>query len=232
MALSGSLSDLSVMELIQVPAAGRKTGELIIAGLEHDARLFFIDGKLVHLTMDEMEGEKVLTEVLRWSEGMFEFRLDVLTENVTFDKDLGQVITMAVQTHITTTMVNGGASVLSDAEAARIHELLDDQLRSYDYLVHVSMISPVGPVVLASATTNQSIADEMAGLVTSICSAARMHPRPSLHRLLLEDGLGTVAASCLDEERVLVLVADRSAKIGAVSMCLDRLARRIAGEDE
>jgi hypothetical protein len=223
MTLRGSLSDLNVVELVQVPAAGRKTGELIIASPETDARLYFVDGNLVHLAMDELIGQDVLVDLLGWREGEFEFRQNMLTDERSFDGDLHRAIMAALKERDERDNVEPPAD---DGEHEAAARLLADTLSTHEFVLHASMIS-FGGRVLARANAGDRDPEGVDELRRSICALAMAYPRQALQRILLEDELGTVAACCFESDTALMVAADRTARVGAVSMVLERLARAL-----
>lgn len=97
MALRGSLEDMDVFELVQFPHQGRKSGELILVGTEHEARLYYDKGKLVHARYMEVEGMPVLEEVLGWDEGDFEFRPNEEPPHTTIEMDLHRAVMHALK---------------------------------------------------------------------------------------------------------------------------------------
>ena len=73
MALNGTLADLGIVDLIQFPHKGRRTGELVVTGAKDEARLYYIDGKLSHVGVGKLSGIEGLVEVVSWLEGEVEF---------------------------------------------------------------------------------------------------------------------------------------------------------------
>jgi len=226
MTLRGSLSDLNVVELVQVPAAGRKTGELIIVSLEADARLYYVDGGLVHLATGDVAGPDVLAEILGWPEGEFEFRQDVRTNESSFDGDLHRAIMVALKERDEQANPGGAFDDSDRGTDERLDSALKDHLEKHDYVLHASVIS-LGGRVIARANEGSSDPDGVDELRRSICALAKAYPRQALQRVLLEDDLGTVASTCMGAESAVVIVADRSARVGAVSMSLERLVRAL-----
>ena len=95
--LRGSLADLAIVDLVQIPLGSRKTGELLIATEEQDARLYYVDGSLVHLVSGDVQGTPVLDLIIDWDDGEFEFRPDVLTEDSSFSGDLTPKLVAAIE---------------------------------------------------------------------------------------------------------------------------------------
>jgi predicted regulator of Ras-like GTPase activity (Roadblock/LC7/MglB family) len=93
--LRGSLSDIRVTDLVAIPSSSGGTGELVIATIDDDARLYYVNGGLVHLELGDLRGRRVLQEIVRWDEGEFEFRTNVLTDQASFDGDLDAEISAA-----------------------------------------------------------------------------------------------------------------------------------------
>ncbi len=94
--LRGSLTDLAVVDLVQIPLGNQKTGELLIATEDQDARLYYADGKLIQATSGDRDGPAVLDAIVSWTEGEFEFRPDVLAEAPESGGDLNAKLYSAV----------------------------------------------------------------------------------------------------------------------------------------
>jgi hypothetical protein len=227
MTLRGSLSDLNVVELVQVPAAGRKSGELIIASLEADARLYYREGKLVHLATGDTVGQEVLVEILGWTEGEFEFRQSIVTNESSFDGDLHRAIMMSLKERDERSRAGDPSADRDEVGDEQLAIVLGEHLGNHEYLIHASVIS-LGGRVIACANAGNSDPEGVDELRRSICALAKAYPRQALQRVLLEDELGTVASSCLEADLAVMIVADRSTRVGAVSMCLERLVRTLS----
>jgi hypothetical protein len=83
MALHGSLTDISVADLIQHICLDQKTAQLTIDHQHHQANLFFQDGAILHATLDQNEGEEVVYEILTWAEGNFTLDMGIEPPTVT-----------------------------------------------------------------------------------------------------------------------------------------------------
>ena len=78
MALTGSLQDLTVADLIQHYCQDRKTAQLIIDNDQDQVSFYFNEGNIVHAAMDDIEGEEVVYKILGWERGTFKIEMDVL----------------------------------------------------------------------------------------------------------------------------------------------------------
>jgi hypothetical protein len=222
--LRGSLTDLAIVDLVQIPVGNRKTGELLIATEERDARLYYVDGQLVHLVSGDLLGPRVLDLIVGWSDGEFEFRPDVLTEGTSFDGDLNRKLLAAVDNLKEAQELEQEAGRAVDA----IRRLLFDFLSDNDYAIHACLMHEDGTMDVCGAER----VDTPAWLETiraTVLELVASYPRRSLNRMLFEDGDGILVVSCYPEDRSALLVAAKQgATLGAVSMGVDRLARKIA----
>lgn len=72
--MSGRLSDMSPVDLIQSLEIGRKSGTLSLKNRSETAVLYFREGQIYDAETDRLLGEKVVYQVLAWADG--EFRID------------------------------------------------------------------------------------------------------------------------------------------------------------
>jgi hypothetical protein len=227
--LRGSLTDLAIVDLVQIPLGNQRTGELFIATEDQDARLYYVGGRLVHATSGDRDPPAVLNAVVSWTEGEFEFRPDVLAEAPSSDDDLNSVLYSAVDN------VRVGADSLrvrvfvkpAGVTAEKIKKLLHDFLSENDFAIHSCVLYADGTMAICGAER----ADTPPWLETLRSSVLDMvvgYPRKQLNRVLFEDEEGTLVVTCYPEDNsVLLVVAKQGATLGAVSIAVDRLARKI-----
>lgn len=222
MALRGSLADLNIVELVQVPAAGRKTGELFIAGLDGIAHLYFADGKLVHVETDELSGQDALVEVVGWTEGEFEFRPGVEPERRSFEMDVHKALMLALKQRDERKLAETSPPI----DHSQLGELLRAFLASTDFIQFCCVLNSDGSTVRCD--TRQAVDPPwLAGLRSSVGALLEGYPRKGLQRVLFEDADGTVIVSRLADGSALVAVAERDARLGAVSVAVERFMRRL-----
>ncbi|MGD9306774.1 MAG: DUF4388 domain-containing protein [Desulfobacterales bacterium] len=71
--MSGQLSELSVMELLQALHLSQKTGVLMLTLSEGAAKLYLKEGNLIKAEYKEIEGKEAIYEALKEKEGRFQF---------------------------------------------------------------------------------------------------------------------------------------------------------------
>lgn len=228
--LRGSLADLAIVDLVQIPLGSRKTGELLIATEEKDARLYYVDGSLVHLVSGDVQGAKVLDLIIDWHEGEFEFRPDVLTEDSSFSGDLTPKLVAAVE-HMNdaerATNAQNATMEKADRNADKVRRLLHDFLADNDFAIHACLMHSNGTMDVCGAERVDT-PPWLEKIRASVLDVVESYPRRQLNRMLFEDDDGTLVVTCYPEDQAALLVAAKQgATLGAVSIGVDRLARRI-----
>jgi hypothetical protein len=220
MALTGALADLGVVDLLQLPQARRKTGELVVEDGQQEARLYYEKGKLVHAALGGLRGPPVLVHLLGWDDGRFEFRGEVAAPETSIDVDLQHAVMDALKTR--DEQNEERRKVEREAAARRderLSQALDSFVSSNPWALHACAMGPDG--VLVAEARREDGAPSPLGPLRSLLEA---WPRAGLRRTLLEDDLGTVAVVRLPDGKTLVVAAARGVALGAVSMTVGKLA--------
>ncbi len=230
MALKGTLADIGIIDLIQFPHSGRKTGHLVISGTKGEARLSYESGALVHVKHGDMSGMDALVRVVDWNEGAFEFLPDEQPEDRTIELDLHRAVMQALKLH---DEIKKQAATESSPESSGTNESnevlvakLTKFLEANDFAVHVGILGPDG-AVRASVDRSEGLSPGTEELRMSLHSLMQNYPRTPLSRILVEDAQGTTVLIRLKDEGCLILVAGTEASLGAVSMNASRLAAGI-----
>ena len=220
--LRGSLTDLAVVDLVQIPLGNQKTGELLIATEDQDARLYYADGKLIHATSGDRDGPAVLDAVVSWTDGEFEFRPDVLAETPESAGDLNAKLYAAVN--------NLRVKVFfkpAEGDSERIRKLLYEFLVANDFAIHACVLYVNGTMAICGAERADT-PPWLESLRSSVLDVVAGYPRKNLSRVLFEDEEGTLVVTCFPHNQSALLVAaKKGATLGAVSIAVDRLARAI-----
>ena len=86
MSMQGDLQDMAVADLIQHYCQDHKTARLTIDHKNQYATLFFHEGAVQHATLDDLEGEEAVYEILMWQEGEFSLEMRVGPPSVTITR--------------------------------------------------------------------------------------------------------------------------------------------------
>ncbi len=221
--LRGSLADLSIIDLVQIPPGNRRTGELLIATDEQDARLYYVDGSLIHLVSGDVQGSRVLDLIIGWNEGEFEFRPDIQTEGTSFAGDLTRTLLAAA----------GQLEEVKEFEevesktADKVRRLLYDFLSDNDFAIHACLMYGDGTMDVCGAERVDT-PPWLESLRSQVLEIVEAYPRKQLHRILFEDQEGTLVVTCFSgDQSALLVAAKQGATLGAVSISVDRLAKKI-----
>src|SRR5262245_66387915 len=91
-ALTGSLSQLPLNELLKMLAAGGQTGHLALtSGLDH-GDIFFTKGELVHVECDMEVGDAAFFKLVAWPNGQFRFEPQVTAPAKYVEKPLARLL--------------------------------------------------------------------------------------------------------------------------------------------
>lgn len=71
--VEGSLSEVSLVDLLQIFGLNRRTGTLFLQHGEQQGKIHLTDGSVVSAVLGETTGEKALFRILRWHEGHFRY---------------------------------------------------------------------------------------------------------------------------------------------------------------
>lgn len=215
--------ELDIVDLIQFPYSGRKTGKLVVGTDNDQAELFYQQGSLVHASLGESSGMEALVQVLDWNEVGFEFVPDVEAVAKTIQLDLHQAVTQALKLHDERRVEQDSQRT---AGAQSRNEALSNQLTLFvqdnEFVVHACVMSEDGCIV-ASAHGPEEPRQGTEPLVHVMHSLIRSYPRGSLNRAIVEDAMGTVVLVRL-KNGGLIALAKKEAPLGAVSMSVTRFA--------
>ena len=69
--VSGSLSEMSLPDIIQILGAGRKTGKIVLKNNGQTAEIFMEEGRVVNALFEGLKGEEAFYKILYWNGGTF-----------------------------------------------------------------------------------------------------------------------------------------------------------------
>jgi len=220
--LRGSLTDLAVVDLVQIPLGNQKTGELLIATEDQDARLYYANGRLIHATSGDRDGPAVIDAIVSWTEGEFEFRPDVLAEAPNGADDLNSKLHSAVNNFRVKVFVKPAGG-----NTEKIRKLLYRFLLVNDFAIHACLLYVNGTMAICGSE-REDTPSWLESIRSSVLDIVADYPRKGLNRVLFEDEDGTLVVTCYPEDQsALFVAAKKGATLGAVSIAVDRLAKEI-----
>ncbi len=228
MSLKGTLADLGIVDLLQFPHSGRKSGELVVSKDDQEARLHYVDGALVHAVLGSASGMEALVGVIGWAQGSFEFVPDApAAESRTIELDLHRAVMQALKLHDELKLEE--AQKAMDQQQAgltgteHLRQKLEEYVTSNEFAICAGVFSADGNL-LASVGGTEGRPENLEDLKTVLHTLVQSYPRSDLNRVIINDGKGTVVLVSLADGAGLMVVAGKEASLGAISMSVGRLA--------
>ncbi len=232
MALNGSLTDFGIVDLVQFPHNGRKTGALLVIADEiGEARLFYKEGRLVHASTDLDSGMDVLVDVIGLTRGDFEFRLGEESEEESIELDLHRAVMMALKIFDERKKEEEEKKALQEAEqnhspAGEYDEQLTQFVKSSP-LANFSFIIGDDAETISQSQIDEGPPEELDHMKTALISLLRDYPRDKMDRIIIEDSGGTVVLQRIKGGKLLCVLAEKTASLGAVSIAVSKFAGSI-----
>ena len=231
MALKGTLAELGIIELIQFPQPGRKSGELVVAADGREAKLYYETGRLIHAEVGEEIGEDALVSIVDWTEGTFEFRTSAEAPQTSIEDELHVTLMKALkkrdelkkladEREAPETVPEGGAT----GEAVR--EVLQNYISSSDQVKHACVVSEEGATV-AEAFGPDGPMEAIERLSAALQAFENAYAGETMKRILVEDEDYTAIMLALRRGEHLLVIAPKDAPLGAVSISANKLAARL-----
>ncbi len=227
MAVTGTLADMALIDLIQFPHAGSKTGELRITSGEEIAKLFYERGRLVHVETGDLTGMEALVRIISLEEGEFSYEAESETEQVTITIDLHQAVMEALKLHDERKHEEERQNAGVDEETIETDERfltrIGEFVKKSEAAHYACIVSPKGRIQ-AEAHAGPGAPEHAGKLREVIYTMLASYPRDDLSQVIVVDGANTVVAQTLQGGSGLIVIADRAAPRGSVAMNVDRLA--------
>ena len=85
MAMNGNITELSLVDLIQLACMERYTARLSVNRNDESARIFFSNGEIVHAEVGDRRGPEALYEIVGWTDGEFSLDRGVETQETSIE---------------------------------------------------------------------------------------------------------------------------------------------------
>ncbi len=232
MALNGTLADLGIVDLIQFPNKGRRSGELVLAGQEEEARLYYVEGNLTHVQMGDLRGIDALVEVVSWTDGEFEFRTGVENDSKTVELDLHRALMVALK--IRDERVEEMRKNKNRAETPRTDENMTARairgiMGKSPFIQGICVFLPDGAVVAELESDDVPERGRFQRVRESIVSLYLQYTDNGLSRAFLEDDMSVLHGARIADNSVAVIAANRETSMGQLSLIMNRLISTIEG---
>jgi hypothetical protein len=147
---AGSVSDLSVADVLQLQKANGFSGSIVFSHEDHRAIVFVQHGEVVHAEVGDAKGEDAVRAILAWSTGSFETHANVSTFAKTVDKRLDHLLLDCARRLDEERRSGAPAPAVPAAPAAPRATGLVERARSVPGATHAVVIRDGAPVNDAS----------------------------------------------------------------------------------
>jgi hypothetical protein len=231
MAISGTLSDIGFVSLLQFPNSSRKTGLLTVISIDGKAEFFYSKGELIHARYGKKKGRDVLVDIVDWNEGQFSFEAGIEPSEKSIDDDLHHVLMWALKER--DERRNDANGSLQDTGAVELDSELCDRLGELlgtsSSIKYICMLSPEGRLI-AKSTPDDRFMDSLEPFMGSVTGFVAEYPGRKTGKAFFETDEVSIALSGLDDERTVVIATGPEVKLGRLSMALGRIVRELGVE--
>ena len=229
MALSGTLEELAVLDVVQFVNQAHLSGSLVLKSGPEEAELFYRKGGLVHARSGNLSGVEVLVRIVDWTTGNFNFTPGAVSPEESIRMDLHRAVMYALKTRDERRLEAEKRKLADAAEAekkASPSEQLAEVISQLDFVQHAMVFDGSG--MLGSAARKGVAGDDLAPLCKTLMNLTSDYARGRLRRAILDDEKGTVLLSVLPRNRCWVaVVAERGVALGAVMAGMGRLVAQL-----
>jgi hypothetical protein len=96
--LRGKLQSISLVDVLQLLHANRKTGELLVTRGKQNGVLYVLNGEVVHAETAKAQGESAAFDILEWDQGGFEFVTTPVKVPLTIKRSVPDLLMEAART--------------------------------------------------------------------------------------------------------------------------------------
>lgn len=224
MPISGTLSDIGFVSLLQFPNSSRKTGLLTVISIDGKAEFYYRKGNLIHAKYGKKEGRAVLVDIVDWSEGQFTFETDVEPDEQTIEDDLHHILMWALKERDEKNKDGAeepGDEVRIDEELSSTLEEMRNRSGSVGYIF---LLNSDGNL-LAMSSSDKEFMSILEPYLLSVNCFVNEYPRDRTGKAFIETEDVSIALSGIEEGRTVVIATGPEVKLGRLSMALGKIAR-------
>ncbi|MBD3278640.1 MAG: DUF4388 domain-containing protein [Candidatus Aegiribacteria sp.] len=226
MPISGTLSDIGFVSLLQFPNSSRKTGLLTVISIDGKAEFYYRKGNLIHAKYGKKKGREVLVDIVDWSEGQFTFETDVEPDEETIEDDLHHILMWALKER-DEKKKNGAEEaeeqVSMDEELSSVLEEMRSGSRGVEY---ICMLNAQGNLLAVSDADNDFM-QILSPYLDSVNCFVNEYPQDRTGKAFMETEEVSIALSVLKEGMTVVIATGPEVKLGRLSMALGKITREL-----
>lgn len=227
MPLTGSLNEIGIIDLIQFPHQGRKTGRLSVNnGNGLNANLFYKEGKLIHAVNGNATGIEAVVAIVDVEQGDFVFEGGIDSSESTIDMDLHHTILSALKVRderkAEQERMRAEMERKKEENAAKTanQELIEFLAQNVDRTPWINYLAILGEdaavVAEASSARKKETGANYEPLQAAIINFLRAYPNGKIGKMVIDQGDGIIMTSIISHGHLLLMVCGPEAIMGAV----------------
>jgi hypothetical protein len=212
---------MGVIELVQLPHNGRKTGSLLVFNDNLEMKLFYRDGRLMHAAGDGLTGMEALIQLVDVAQGEFEFHQGMTTAESTLDMDVPRALMNALKLRDERRSI---AHKVWPSESCRKRLLitLNELQARYGFLLHVALRGPSQGGFCAVSSDQVSFVEEANGF-TGIFKWLEGYPHPPATKMLIEENERQLALMTPTPSTIMAISVQPGTGLGALNMAAGKV---------
>ncbi|MBU1220558.1 DUF4388 domain-containing protein [Myxococcota bacterium] len=229
MAITGSISDIGIIDLIQFPHNKKKTGEMIIVNEDlGEIRCNYVDGRLVNVKTDYKTGLEGLVEIIDLTSGEFEFRNQTTDPEILIDMDLHRAIMVALKLKDENKKKSKELELLKNINFDHLYKLLENIIEKSGNFIHYAVLSSAG--VAFKYWSSPEASNDFEAIESTVSQFWTSIKRFSPGKLLLETSDFLISSISAGDHVQIVFFSPVGVSPGAVTMALSKIIASVRGE--
>ncbi len=233
MSLQGSLKDMGIIDLIQFPHQGRKTGKLTVTREgKLLATLYYDQGNLVSGRSERASGIDVIVDLVDLKDGEFLFDNTESPGEVNIEMDLHHAILQALKLR-DERKNEQKQTVSTDAVLpSRAAEILSAMLQRASWMQYACILGRDAEVETEQfgQRGDGRNSEQFEPLRSSIIGFLRSYPADGVGKLLIDQADGFVMVQALASGHLLMVVCGHDAVMGALVAAVAKTANALQEE--
>jgi|GEM_PF-3139352 len=229
MALRGTLDDMSVSDVLQLPVLGNLTGLLRVGNEVNEARIYYRNGRIVDAVSSKARGEDVVMALLEYGEGGFTFETGIESEEQTIERDVQHLLLDGLR--LIDERKEREAREREKIEArigteSGLKEIMTSALSSAAGMVQLACLRSENGAFLSCWPTNPSEDSENMAVIHACFTMWNQKDRPWCQMLWLGNS-GWVGAWHIEPGILLTMLSKKDAGLGQCHFMFKRAADSI-----
>jgi repressor of nif and glnA expression len=227
MALQGTLEDLGIVEVIQIPQRSRQTGLLEVTGHEGIAQLFYNKGALVHATLGAIDGIETLVKLTTWENASFTFKRGYETTDRSITIDLHQAMMQAFKIRDERKREEELQQQRGMSSAGERNGNLEERLNRFiaenSFAAYGCVFDEDGYLV-CEAAANDRAPDGLEAIQDTFVKIKDTYPGRPPYRVVIDKDETKSVYSALEDGRGVLVISTGSVPMGAVMIAVGKLS--------